>query len=294
MFKSRQITPTQFVADFLATLTPGVIPRNQFIQWGRIESKCKEYADVVEYYQELTAAKRKKLLDELRDSLLSADDPSHLIKGSFEILGHTNDYYVSDKDNLQFEQAAQQISANDDEQSAERVASVLLDIGLERLIRQADLKSTFLGVQIGLESNRRKSVGGKVFSNWVQQLLESACGLLGQDYDLKTEVEIPYVDSRNSKQVDFAILHRGIIKIGVEANFYTTGGSKPSEIKRSYQNVNRELNGVGIELVWITDGAGYLKMKKNLEEVFRVHPNTYNYEMARRHLKDDILSFIKP
>jgi len=118
MFKSREITPSQFIAGFFATLTPGVIPRNQFIQWGRIESKCKEYEDVVEYYQELSASKRKKLLEEIRDSLLSADDPNHLIKGSFEILGHTNDYYVSDKDNLQFEDVAENIQKRNEKVAA--------------------------------------------------------------------------------------------------------------------------------------------------------------------------------
>ncbi|SRR6266478_1109781 len=292
MFKSREITASQFIADFFATLTPGVIPRNQFIHWGRIESKCKEYEDVVEYYQELSAAKRGKLLEEIRDSLLSADDPGHLIKGSFEILGHTNDYYVSDKDNLQFEDVAEKIQKRN-EKFAGNLASVLLDLGLERVISQPDLGSAFLGVQVGLESNRRKSVGGEVFSNWARQLLESACGLLGSAYELKPEAKIHYKDSRNSKKVDFGILHKGKIRIGVEVNFYTTSGSKPSEIKRAYENVNRELNQVGVELVWITDGAGYLKMKKSLEEAFRIHPNTYNYEMARRYLKEDIFDFLK-
>jgi len=293
MFKSREITSSQFIEDFFATLTPGVIPREQFIQWDRIESKCKKYTDVLEYYQNLPTKKPKQLLDEIANSLLAADDPAHLMKGSFEILGHTNEYYVSDKDNLQFQEAAAKIAGKRDEKSAEEVATILLDIGIEHVIRQEDLKSAFLGVQVGLESNRRKSVGGDVFHHWVLRLLESTCGLLGKHYELKPEAVIPYKDSRNSKRVDFGILHKGKIKIGVEVNFYTTSGSKPSEIKRAYQNVNLELKEVGVELVWITDGAGYLKMKKSMEEAFRVHPNTYNYEMASKHLKDDIYEFLK-
>lgn len=31
-------------------------------------------------------------------------------------------------------------------------------------------------------------------------------------------------------------------------------------------------------------------MKRSLEEAFKAHPNTYNYEMARCYLKDDILT----
>ena len=288
MFKSRKIPPAKFTQEFFQTLTPGVIPRAQFIDWAQIKTKCKEYEDVIQYFQDVSNSDPKKLLSEIRDALLASDDPLHIIKGSFELLGHTNDYYVSDKDNLEFEVAAERIK-NDDEKSASYVTALLLDLGLKNLLVHKDMESAFMGVQVGLESNRRKSVGGAVFNQWISELLQSICGLLGGQYELRPEMRIEYKDSRNGKRVDFGILHRGRPRIGVEVNFYTTSGSKPSEIKRAYENVNRELNRVNVELVWITDGAGYLKMKRSLEEAFRIHPNTYNYEMARRYLTDDIL-----
>ena len=292
MFKSRDITPSEFISEFFETLTPGVIPRKQFIDWAQIQAKCKTYDDVIEYLQDAPTSDAKKLQMEIENALLSADDPFHIIKGCFELLGHTNDYYVSDKDNLEFESVAQEIKQRATK-SAAAVASVLLDLGLRNILVHDDIASAFLGIQVGLESNRRKSVGGAVFNQWTQKLLESTCGLLGADYELRSEMQIKYQDSKNAKKVDFGILHRGKPRIGVEVNFYTTSGSKPSEIKRAYQNVNRELNRVGVELVWITDGAGYLKMKKSLEEAFRTHPNTYNYEMAQRYLKEDIYEFLK-
>jgi type II restriction enzyme len=292
MFKSRGISPADFIKEFFETLTPGVIPRSQFIDWRQITDKCKAYEDVLEYFQEVSRTDPKKLHAEIQGSLLSADNPLHIIKGGFELLGHTNNYYVSDVDNLDFEASAAEISEGS-EKTASQVANLLVDLGLRNVLLQKDAKSTFLGVQVGLESNRRKSVGGAVFNHWIQKLLESTCGLLGAEYELAPELQIPYKDSRNRKKVDFGILHRGKARIGVEVNFYTTSGSKPSEIKRAYENVNRELNQVGVELVWITDGAGYLKMKKSLEEAFRIHRNTYNYEMAQRYLKEDIYEFLK-
>jgi type II restriction enzyme len=292
VFESRKITPAAFIKEFFETLTPGVIPREQFIDWTQIKTKCAAYQDVVEYFQEISSSDPKKLRSEIQGALLSADNPLLMIKGAFELLGHTNDYYVSDKDNLDFDQAAAAIGKGS-ENAASNVATIMLDLGLARLLGQKDVASTFLGVQVGLESNRRKSVGGAAFNRWVQKLLESTCGILGSHYELVPELQIPYKDSRNKKKVDFGILHRGKPRIGVEVNFYTTSGSKPSEIKRAYQNVNLELGQVGVELVWITDGAGYLKMKKSMEEAFRVHPNTYNYEMACKHLKDDIYQFLK-
>lgn len=291
MFQSRKIPPSQFIEEFFQTLTPGVIPRDQFIDWIQIKAKCEAYADTVEYLQEISSSNPKKLVAEIGGALLSADNPLLMIKGMFELLGHTNDYYVSDKDNVDFDASAGKIG-NGSEAAAHQISKLLLDLGLLNLLGQKDIESAFIGVQVGLESNRRKSVGGAAFNRWVQKLLESVCGLLGSRYELSPELRIPYKDSRNEKKVDFGILYKGKARIGVEVNFYTTSGSKPSEIKRAYANVNRELNQVGVELVWITDGAGYLRMKKSLEEAFRIHPNTYNYEMAQKYLKEDICEFL--
>ena len=292
MFKSRRISPEQFSKEFFDTLTPGVIPREQFIDWGQIKEKCQEYADVMDYFAGVSALERPHLEKEISGSLLSSDDPHHLLKGAFELLGHTNDYYVSDKDNLEFHEIANQIESGS-EKAAEKCAIVILDLGLRNVLATGEIGSAFLGVQVGLESNRRKSVGGGVFNQWAKRLIESTCSLLGSEYAVTSEEIIHYKDVGSSKRVDFAIAHRGRIKIGVEVNFYTTSGSKPSEIKRAYADVNRELNKVGVELLWITDGAGYLKMKRGIEEAFKAHPNTYNYDMACRHLKADILDFLK-
>ncbi|MCL6481439.1 MAG: type II restriction endonuclease [Firmicutes bacterium] len=148
-----------------------------------------------------------------------------------------------------------------------------------------------MGVQVGLESNRRKNVGGKMFNQWIRNLLESICAHLDGDFEVKPEMRIAYKNSSTGKKVDFAILHKNKVKLGVEVNFYTTLGSKPTEIKRAYQNVNRELAKVGVQLVWITDGAGYLKMRRSLKEAFKVHPNIYNYQLAVSYLKDDLLDY---
>jgi type II restriction enzyme len=293
VFESRKITPAAFIKEFFETLTPGVIPRDHFIDWDQIKGKCKAYEDAIEYFQEISSSDPKKIVAEIQGSLLSADDPLQIIKGGFELLGHTNDYYVSDRDNLDLETVAGEILLEGSEKAASQVATLLLDLGLRNVLLQKDIESAFLGVQVGLESNRRKSVGGAVFNQWTQSLLESSCALLGGEYEVRSETQIKYKDSQTKKKVDFAIFHKQKIRIGVEVNFYTTSGSKPSEIKRAYETVNREFQDVGVELVWITDGAGYLKMKKALEEAFQKHPNTYNYEMARRYLKEDIYEFLR-
>lgn len=73
----------------------------------------------------------------------------------------------------------------------------------------------------------------------------------------------------------------GVKTLGIEVNFYTAAGSKPTEIKRSYGHVDKELEKVDTALVWITDGVGYKEMKKSLKEAVDIHKNTYNLNMMK-------------
>jgi hypothetical protein len=88
----------------------------------------------------------------------------------------------------------------------------------------------------------------------------------GMNLELVEEEKIQYENSSQSKKVDFAIKKDGILKVGIEVNFYTNTGSKPTEIKRSYREVNRKLNDLGIELVWVypeTEIANMCMLQKN-------------------------------
>jgi type II restriction enzyme len=291
MFKSRNISADAFIKEFFGTLTPGVIPRSQFIDWIKIKEKCAKFSGVIEYFENLVADSPKDLKAEIRDTLLSADDPFELIKGSFELLGHTNDLYVSDQDYLEFRKAADEISKGSSKAAA-YVSEILFDLGLNQILMNESVESTFMGAQIGLESHRRKSTGGQVFHEWSRRLLESTCALLGPEYELRNEERIPYVNAATAKKVDFAIVHKQKLRIGIEVNFFTIQGSKPSEIRRAYENVSRNLSGVHIDFVWITDGIGYLKMRRSLKEAFESHLNIYNFNTAQRYLKSDILDFL--
>lgn len=90
------------------------------------------------------------------------------------------------------------------------------------------------------------------------------------------------------KQVDFVIDLFTNKRVAFEVNFYTVSGSKLTEIKRAYADLNRHLESLGVTLVWITDGIGYQEMKRSLKDAFAVHPNTYNYHMAATHLAKDL------
>jgi type II restriction enzyme len=93
--------------------------------------------------------------------------------------------------------------------------------------------------------------------------------------------------------VDFALTQNGRPKFGVEVNFYTVSGSKPTEIKRSYGDLARSLNQVGMDLIWITDGKGYRAMNRSLRDAYVIFPNIYNLRQAQRHLQPDLLTSLR-
>lgn len=206
----------------------------------------------------------------------------------FEFLGHTDERkFVSKEDYLKFQDYEKGITTGD----AKRVARLLFDLGLKNIV-DVELRDYFLGVQVGLETNRRKNTGGDAFGTFVyQELKKIQAVLLRKDIqvELKDEFKIFYKDMKTSKKVDFCFLYKGKPAIGIEVNFYTVSGSKPTEIKRSYGQVNRELAQVGCELVWITDGVGYEDMKKSLKEAYDIHKNIYNFKMMEKELEKDII-----
>ncbi len=282
-----------FVDDFLRTLTPGIIDPSQFIDWHSIESKLKNFAEALEFYKELAYRVRDgaDFIKELADSCLAHDDPLILIKCAFELLGHTDNNFVTFQDDIDILKLANEI-ANGNEDSASYFAKTLRDLGFEKLLLREDIEDIFLGVQIGLETHRRKNLGGAIFQAKIKNLIIKVIHYLkmyGYDVDFKEEITINYSEKLR-KKLDFLIFYRGTPRFGIEVNFYTVPGSKPTEIKRSYGNILEGLSKQGIDLVWITDGKGYTQMRKSLKDAYSLLPNIYNLKQAKKHLLFDLKS----
>ncbi len=283
--------PEQFVEDFINSITPGLISRPEFIKWSAIDAKLERLSPHLAFYRELACRVKmgSDFIRELADSLLASDDPLPLIECAFELLGHTGKDFVSREDDFAIVDLARDIAAGN-EAKAEHLANLLHDLGFLNILFRNDLEDLLLGVQIGLETHRRKNIGGKVFQQEVYKLLDETVRALnerGYQTALKKEVTIRYGGGL-SKKVDFAVYHREQIRFGVEVNYYTVAGSKPTEIKRSYGEVLRGLRSVGVDLIWITDGKGYRNMRQSLKDAFTILPNIYNLRQAKAHLLADL------
>lgn len=296
--KSRSYTdPVRFVEDFLGTLTPGVIPRTDFIQWNNIQRKTEKLIPFVEFYSDF---KNRILLErnienELADSLLACDNPLPYIQCAFEILGHTDTEVVTKQDDIDLTLIARAIEQGDQE-SALYIAHLLIDLGFEKILIRNDLENILFGVQIGLETHRRKNIGGEHFTAEVREILQKITNKLFLELSKKIELlegtRLVYSGGL-SKKVDFTIKIDDKYRFGIEANFYTVPGSKPTEIKRSYGNIREGLLNIGTDLIWITDGKGYRKMRRSLGDAFVIFPNIYNLYQAKKFLADDFIDLLR-
>ena len=280
------MSPEQFRDRYLTTLKPGVIKRADFVPWRDILSRLDEARPAIEFFSQIEPASISTSPRQIADALLSADDPSEYVTLGFELLGHTGDSFVTFEDVAEVSKLGVAISRGD-ENAANQLVLMWRDLGLGNVLRR-DIASALMGVRVGLACNRRKNLGGKVFGSLVQEFLtRTICELSLPGEALAEEVAID-LGSNGQKKVDFAIDLSPQIRVAFEVNFYTVSGSKPTEIKRAYAELNRNLEAVGVTLVWITDGIGYRKMRKSLTDAFNVHPNIYNYEMAVADLSSDL------
>ena len=73
----------------------------------------------------------------------------------------------------------------------------------------------------------------------------------------------------DQKIFDF-VISIGDVTYLIEANFYSTGGSKLNEVARSYIEIAKKISLCsGYNFVWITDGQGWLAAKNKLEEAYK-------------------------
>lgn len=292
---SRQYSdPQRFVEDFLQSLTPGVIPRSEFINWHTIEAKLTALSPGAMFFTHIRNRARQEAViqREITDSLLASDNPLPYLRCALELLGHTSDQLVTRQDDVNINLVCEAIRRGD-ESKADEFVTMLAELGLVKVLRRDDLEDVLLGIQIGLETHRRKNVGGSRFRKDVKGLLGDVVTRLSNQtakkFSLVEERTIRY-GSGLAKQVDFAILVEEKVHMAFEANFYTVTGSKPTEIKRSYGDVVRGLSENNVDLIWITDGNGYKDMKRSLRDAYVILPNIYSLNQAREHLHGDLVS----
>jgi hypothetical protein len=296
--RQRRPPVEEFVAEYSETVVPSAIPTEAFIDWDDIEDEIERYSEQIDALEDLRDVSSEQFVEGLADALMDADDTREWIDFYFELLGHTDTKYAALEGLWKFYPIQRSIDGGNREDAVD-LAGVLQDIGLQYLVDvTVDVPAHFRGMKVGMETHKRKNRQGTCFENEVAERLECIVERLhaeGYDVELVEQYDTEYQDeSGQSKVVDFAILEGGDPRVVFEANCYKTQGSKPSEIKRSYDRVSTRMREDGVECVWITDGQAWESSLTNvLAEGYRDIVDLYNLQMVDEELGDDILHFFE-
>ena len=293
MFTSRQnYNKEDFLQSFFDTLTPWLIRREEFINWDRIFNALRNKQSYIDDLRNYDFSNKNILEKQIKDTILSLDNPYYFLQDLFILLGNTREFFVSDIDNIILKDFSRDI-INWDFEKANQIAKCVVDIWFGKILERQNISDYFVWLLVWFESDKRKNKWWSEFVNLVRPVFELIVNNF-EGLELVEETVIGYIweETTQNKRVDFAIFENGVCIIWIEVNFYTNSWSKPSEIKRSYWEVNRQLSNAWVELMWITDWYWYNKMKKSLWDAFEIHPNTYNFNMLKNNFENDLRYYL--
>lgn len=287
----------EFVEEFQDTIVPSAIPSDEFIDWSGIESDIENYEVQIEAVLDLEDVSESKFVEGLADALMDADDTRKWIDFYFELLGERGNKYSAYEGVWKFYDVQRAIDGGDRE-AARSLANILQEIGLQYVVDEADVRDHYRGMLVGMESHARKNRQGFCFENLVEKRVVDIADRLrenGHSVETDDEYTTEYNDeSGQKKTVDFAMFEGGELRLVVEANAYKVGGSKPSEIRRSYNHVAQRMRNDDLAFVWITDGQGWAKSLTNvLRQSYDDIVDLYNLEQAEAQLPRDVVNFFE-
>ncbi len=162
--------------------------------------------------------------------------------------------------------------------SADEVWKFIEGTGLAEVFSDkkiSNLVDYVFGVEVGLDTNARKSRSGGLMATEISRRFEAS----GIDFRSEVEsTEFPEITSlgNDKKRFDFVVRTREKTYL-IEVNFYNSNGSKPNEVARAYMELAQKI-GVypNFEFVWVTDGHGWKSSKNKIQEAYAGIPNLFN------------------
>lgn len=168
--------------------------------------------------------------------------------------------------------------------------------GVLEIFKNRTLKSVpdyVLGVEVGLDSNGRKSRGGKAMENILESFIVSVCSQHGLDYAV--QVDSKKINARwkikikeSDRKFDFVINNKGKIVI-IETNYYGGGGTKLKATAGEYETLFDYAKTNGYEFIWITDGLGWNTAHVPLRKTFDKLDYIFNLKMVTSGALEEVL-----
>ena len=283
--------------EFQETIVPSAIPSSEFIDWDAIGSEIANYEVQIETILDLRDVSEEAFVEGLADALMDAEDTRKWIDFYFELVGERGNKYSAYEGVWKFYDIQRAIDSGDRDAALD-LADVLQEIGLQYVVDKADIRDHYRGMLVGMETHSRKNRQGTSFENLVEERVSDIVDRLsksGYSVEMDDEYTTEYNDeSGQKKTVDFAIFEDGELRLVIEANAYKGGGSKPSEIRRSYNHVAQRMRNDDVAFVWTTDGQGWAKSLTNvLRESYNDITDLYNLHQAETQLPEDVERFFE-
>ncbi|OPY23894.1 MAG: Type-2 restriction enzyme MjaIII [Methanomethylovorans sp. PtaU1.Bin073] len=209
------------------------------------------------------------------------------------------DYQKGDLDYLVFDFIPKR-SVSDAE--AERYFTFISKSGLIDLFCDKKIKNFVdyvFGVEVGLDSNGRKNRGGTLMEEIVEVLVRNSIAkntyleMICQATPVKIKSHWGYHINfeKSARSYDFAVFNKLTKKLFViETNFYNGGGSKLKSVCGEFKILYNELSNQGIEMIWVTDGKGWLTTQRPLEETFNNNNYVLNLYLLKKGILDEIFN----
>jgi hypothetical protein len=274
-------------AEYVGTLTFEVLDQD-FIDWPRLSAEVEGLLApyVVETLTVMGQLDPLEATQYLAARIQEESEAQQLVRAACLLIGHTADT-IGTLDVLIPLRPSAILQTSRDERAARRLADALVAKGLLNMLWPTESRATLVdklrGVLVGLECNKRKNRRGTTFQRLVGNELEKIERSLNQQGIPLVLLNETLMRGRvPDKDFDYGFELDGRVIIGIETNYYTGGGSKLTEIARSYDRLAHDLLDRDIEFIWISDGQG-AKVFKDVPHVFNLHQARTRLERYVRH-----------
>ncbi|NJR16451.1 MAG: restriction endonuclease [Calothrix sp. CSU_2_0] len=193
-----------------------------------------------------------------------------------------------------FPKQAKSLSPQEIDEAVEFVKETgVLDLFANRTIKS--IPDYVLGIEVGLDTNGRKNRGGTSMETITEEIVSHICSQNNFSYIKQVNADKIFRDwgivvkvDKSSRIFDFAINNQGTLYL-IEVNFYSGAGSKLKSTAGEYRYLFDFISAQKHQLIWITDGSGWKKTLKPLEETFNYIDYTLNLNMVNSGLLAEII-----
>lgn len=283
----------------LSTLKDSIKGWDYFVNWNKVNLNVKSVEVNLNILNYLIG--KENIREELKMLLGKYPEVVQVIpvliacrENTFKILKTEN------KEDISFELEEYEFNKHKSlsEEEINKVIYFCENTGILKIIQNKQVKNLVdyvMGVEVGLDSNGRKNRSGTAMEDLVESYIKKLCKKHSYDYiaqatpkGIKDRWNLEIKVDKASRRFDFAIKTNKKLFL-VETNYYGGGGSKLKATAGEYKTLQDVITSDGHELIWITDGLGWITASKPLQETFEHNNYLLNLTMVQDGILEEIL-----